>query len=267
MLAPNFWSCTAPTNAMIMPTRKLISVTIGSAWTPHSWTISARSRHRKRARPVTSRPRASVASPMNARALALCAAARCAPTPTRASHDAAEIGRARARLLGDRLRDRQQALHGGRKAVPLHRHLVRRARRPPPSRRRRAPRCPSARSADMSNVTPAGGGVPPSACSTRAVSGSPSSSAHAPASRTTSLPVAAALDPQARCRSAASARRSPELLTAIFRALGLLLARRRDHKARQQRPRRATTSCTRSPHASRSRSTSRPSAASSRAAG
>ena len=33
--------------------------------------------------------------------------------------------------------------------------------------------------------------------STRAVSGRPSSSAHAPASRTTSLPVAAALDPQA----------------------------------------------------------------------
>src|SRR5262249_6141056 len=59
--------------------------------------------------------------------------------------------------------------------------------------------------------------------------------AHAPASRITTTPSRPRSTPR-RGPFAASARRSPELLTAIFRALGLLLARPPDPKAPPPQP-------------------------------
>ena len=49
-----------------MPTRKLMSVTIGSASAPPCWMTSKKIARRKRAWPRSSRPNASVTSPMKA---------------------------------------------------------------------------------------------------------------------------------------------------------------------------------------------------------
>ena len=109
---------------MMTPARKSSSVTIGSACTPHSWTTTARSRQRKRARPVTSRPSAGIASPRNASASTVDI-----PGTPRAEPDALEprgggVDRARALLLGHRLGEPQEALHGRRQAAAVDRHAV-----------------------------------------------------------------------------------------------------------------------------------------------
>ncbi len=66
-LAPKLSSCTFPTNARIIPTRKLISATIGSALIPHCCTVAQKSSERKRALPVTKRTVAWTVSPTNSR--------------------------------------------------------------------------------------------------------------------------------------------------------------------------------------------------------
>ena len=65
MDAPNFCSCTAPTNARISPTRKLISATIPNAWGPHSCMTRNASAQRNCARPRNRLRRAVKFSPRN----------------------------------------------------------------------------------------------------------------------------------------------------------------------------------------------------------
>src|SRR5262245_33322680 len=226
MLEPNFLSCTAPTKAMIMPTRKLMRVTMGSAWAPHSWTTTARSRQRKRARRVSSRPKDIVASPRNATAFSVDSQPPMAPTPRRAIKEAGRAGgfapsfsdtvparvRRRCGPLGSAVRSTFTPRSLARSST-----LVRNASTP-------ESQCSSA---SVSKVTARGGGSSARACSTGLIPGRPLSSDQAPASRTTSVPSGPRVT-SSRSSSAATARRSPELLTTIFfRAQRFLLAPRR----------------------------------------
>ena len=70
-----------------MPTRKLIRLTIGSAWAPTSWMVSMRSERRKRALPRSSRPNASVTSPRKARTSRLPSTSASASLPTRVRNE------------------------------------------------------------------------------------------------------------------------------------------------------------------------------------
>src|SRR5581483_11670644 len=85
-VAPNCWSWTAPTNARMRPTRKLISVTIGSASAPVCWTKSQRSASGTRARSRSTLKTATVTSPTNARNSPAPRATSTAASPSRASH-------------------------------------------------------------------------------------------------------------------------------------------------------------------------------------
>src|SRR5262249_47014166 len=93
----------------------------------------------------------------------------------------------------------------------------------------------------VSKVTEPGGGSAASACSTGAVAGRPCSSSQLPASRTSSVPSGPRVT-VSRSSSAASARRSPELLTAIFPAPRLPLPPRGTHKLARARTRPALPS-------------------------
>ena len=125
MLAPNFSSWTAPTKAMIRPTRKLIRVTMGSASGPLSCSTRRTSRHWKIAVPRRKRPNDSVASPRNRVASRVPSQASCAAAPTRASHERRRVPRERRSSRAPRSRGRGgAAIHragpraGPRSAAP-----------------------------------------------------------------------------------------------------------------------------------------------------